>query len=117
MDANTPTMDQAASTRLAANVLFELGEPLPPVSPAGGSPRLRFANRGQAEMRVCALDTLIPEDHPVRTVWAYVEGLDLTDLLGKIKAGEGGAGTSAPASRILLTFGLYGAFGGFGRCR
>jgi transposase len=117
MDANTPTMDQAASTRLAANVLFELGEPLPPVSPAGGSPRLRFANRGQAEMRVCALDTLIPEDHPVRTVWAYVEGLDLTDLLGKIKAVEGGAGASATDPRILLTLWLYATLRGIGSAR
>src|SRR5216684_1732990 len=117
MDANTPTMDQAASTRLAANVLFELGEPLPPVSPAGGSPRLRFANRGQAEMRVCALDSLIPEDHPVRTVWAYVDGLDLSDLLGKIKAVAGGAGASATDPRILLALWLYATLRGIGSAR
>ena len=118
MDANTPTLDQAASTGPAANLLFELGEPLPPpVAPAGGSPRLRYANRGQAEMRVCALDTLIPEDHPVRTVWAYVEGLDLSDLLAKIKAVEGGAGASATDPRILMTLWLYATLRGVGSAR
>jgi transposase len=118
MDVNTPKMDQAASTSPAAKVLFDLGEPLPPpVAPAGGSPRLRFANRTQAEMRVCALDTLIPEDHPVRTVWAYVEALDLTDLLGKIKAVEGGAGASATDPRILLTLWLYATLRGIGSAR
>ncbi len=111
-------MDQAASTGPAANVLFDLGEPLPPpVAPAGGSPRLRFANRGQAEMRVCALDTLIPEDHPVRTVWAYVEGLELTELLAEVRAVEGGAGASATDPRILLALWLYATLRGVGSAR
>jgi transposase/IS5 family transposase len=118
MDANTPKMDQAASTSPAAKVLFDLGEPLPPsVVPAGGAPRLRFANRGQAEMRVCALDTLIPEDHPVRTVWAYVGGLDLSQLLAKIRAVRGGAGASATDPRILLTLWLYATLRGIGSAR
>src|SRR6266699_3497397 len=118
MDANTPTLEQAASTAPAANLLFELGEPLPPpVAAAGGSPRLRFANRGQMEMRLCALDTLIAEDHPVRTVWAYVAGLDLSDLLAKIKAVEGGAGASATDPRILLALWLYATLRGVGSAR
>jgi transposase len=118
MDADTLRMDQAASTGSAAKVLFDLGEPLPPsVVPAGGSPRLRFANRGQAEMRVCALDALLAEDHPVRTVWAYVEGLDLSPLLAKIRAVEGGAGASATDPRILLTLWLYATLRGIGSAR
>jgi transposase len=111
-------MDHSASTSPAAKVLFDLGEPLPrPVAPAGGLPRLRFANRTQAEMRVCAVDTLIPEDHPVRAVWAYVQALDLTDLLGKIKAVAGGAGASATDPRILLTLWLYATLRGIGSAR
>src|SRR5260370_2047466 len=110
-------MDQAQSPGRAKYVLSNWGERRRAVAPAGGSPRLRFAMRGQAEMRVCALDTLIPEDHPVRTVWAYVEGLDLTDLLGKIKAVEGGAGASATDPRILLTLWLYATLRGIGSAR
>ena len=119
MDAITPTKDQAASTGLAAKALFNLGEPLlpSPAPAAGGSPRLRYANRGQVAMRICALDSLIPEDHPVRTVWAYVEGLDLTELLAKIKAVEGGAGASATDPRILMTLWLYATLRGVGSAR
>ena len=109
-------MDQAPNMGPAANVLFELGEPLP-VAAVGGSPRLRFANRGQAEMRVCALDSLIPEDHPVRMVWAYVGAIDLRELLAKIKAVEGGAGASATDPRILLTLWLYATLRGIGSAR
>lgn len=118
MDTNTCTSNQTASPEPAANVLFDLGEPLSsPVAPAGGSPRLRFANRAQIEMRTCALDNLIPEDHPVRTVWAYVEELDLSDLLAKIKAVEGAAGASAIDPRILLTLWLYATVRGIGSAR
>lgn len=117
MDTNTSTLDQAARTGPAATVLFDLGEPLPPLPWAGGSPRLRYANRQQAEMRICALDSLIPEEHPVRTVWAYVDQLDLSELLGKIKAVAGGAGASATDPRILLTLWLYATLRGIGSAR
>jgi transposase len=78
---------------------------------------LRYANRQQAEMRVCALDALIPEDHPVRTVWAYVEGLDLSGLLAKIKAVQGVAGAAATDPRILFTLWLYATLRGIGSAR
>jgi hypothetical protein len=117
MDANTPTPDQSAGTVPAAKMLFELGEPPPPQLVPAGPPRLRFANRQQAELRVCALDALIPEDHPVRTVWAFVEGLDLSDLLAKIRAVQGGAGASATDPRILLTLWLYATLRGIGSAR
>jgi transposase len=104
-------------------MLFALGEALtgpglaefqPAVS---GAPRLRYANREQVEMRCCAVDALIPEDHPVRLVWAYVANLDLGDLLAKIKAVEGAAGASATDPRILLTLWLYATVRGIGSAR
>jgi transposase len=69
------------------------------------------------EMRTCALDTLLPEDHPVRTVWAYVEALDLSELLAKIKAVKGEAGASATDPRILMTLWLYATLRGLGSAR
>jgi transposase len=114
MDANTPTTEEAPPT----NLLFELGEALPRPSPtAGGLPRLRYANRTQVEMRMCALDALLPEDHPARTVWAYVEGLDLSKLLAKIKAVEGAVGASATDPRILMALWLYATVRGIGSAR
>jgi transposase len=117
MDANSPPHDDAADTVPANGRLFDLGEPLPASEPTGGSPRLRFANRDQAEMRICALDSLILEDHPVRAVWAYVQELDLSELLVKIRAVEGGVGASATDPRILLALWLYATLRGIGSAR
>ena len=47
---------------------------------SAGSPRLRTANRQQIVFRAASLDELIPLDHPARTVWDSVEGLDLSSL-------------------------------------
>src|SRR5256885_17098195 len=118
MDNQAPVTDGQTGSEPVASTLFDLGEPLPTPKPAaGGSPRLRYANRQQVEMRTCALDALLPEDHPARTVWAFVEGLDLTDLLGKIKAVGGGAGASATDPRILLALWLYATLRGVGSAR
>jgi len=119
MDDKSLISDGRPGGAPVANTLFELGEPLPqpkPV-PAGGSPRLRYANRQQVEMRTCALNALLPEGHQARTVWAFVEGLDLNELLGKIKAVAGGAGASATDPRILLALWLYATLRGIGSAR
>jgi transposase len=117
MDTTT-AMDGGAGSKPVAKVLFDLGQAATERVPVvNGSPRLRYANRQQAEMRVCALDALIPEEHPVRLVWAYVEKLDLGELLAKIKAIEGVAGASATDPRILLTLWLYATLRGVGSAR
>jgi transposase len=96
-----------------ASVEAESAEP----RSSSSKPRLRYANRNQVEMRICALDSLIPEDHPVRVVWAYVEQLDLSGLSAKIKAVEGSAGASATDPRILLALWLYATVRGIGSAR
>jgi transposase len=118
MDTITPSTDRTDGTEPAAQAFFDLGEALPALeAPGGGSPRLRFANRSQMAMRVCALDELIPEDHPVRIVWAYAAALDLSELLAKIKAVEGRAGAAATDPRILVTLWLYATLRGIGSAR
>ena len=97
----TPAQDDAA-------------EPMPSIS---GKPRLRYANRNQVEMRTCALDQLLPEDHEARTVWAYGEGLDLTPLLQQIKAVAHAPGASATDPRILIALWLYATLRGVGSAR
>lgn len=99
--------------------LFDLGPAIPvtPATPAVGKPRLRYANRQQVAMRVCALDDLIPDDHPVRVVWDYVDGLDLSPLLAKIQATEAHAGAPATDPRILMTLWLYATLRGIGSAR
>jgi hypothetical protein len=59
----------------------------------GGLPRLRFAERMQTRWRPVSLDGLLPDDHRVRLVWSFVEGLDLTT----IKAVDGRPHSGGPA--------------------
>ena len=103
------------------SVLFDPGERRPADSadrPAGsGRPRLRYANRQQVEFRACAWDDLVPEDHQVRIVWAYVEGLDLSALLEPIRAVQGHAGAPPADPRVLMTLWLYATLRGIGSAR
>jgi len=83
----------------------------------GGAPRLRQPQREQAEMRVASLDQLLPPDHPVRAVWAFVVGLDLTPLLQRIQAVAGHAGRNANDPRVLLALWLQATLDGVGSAR
>jgi transposase len=101
-------------------VLFDPGEPRQPgwgEAAGGGRPRMRFANRQQVEFRACSLDDLIPQDAQVRVVWAYVEGLDLSPLLERIRAVEGHAGAPPADPRILTALWLYATLRGVGSAR
>jgi transposase len=119
MDTNQRTPDDMAGAAPAENMLFDLGEVMPTSQPTagGGTPRLRYANREQVEVRVCSLDELIAADHEVRQVWAYVASLDLSEVLAKIKAVEGGAGASATDPRILFSLWLYATLRKVGSAR
>ena len=94
---------------------------LPPVSadpmPAGGVPRLRRPDRHQMRMQMYALDGMLPEDHPARTVWEYVEGLDLGELYAQIRAVEGRVGRDALDPRVPMALWLYAVLDGVGSAR
>jgi transposase len=101
-----------------AAMLFEaLPDQEPPERLGGGAPRLRYAERGQIEWRPFSLDQLVLEDHRVRLVWRFVEGLDLTPLLAAIKAVEGHAGHAPADLRILMALWLYATVKGIGSAR
>jgi transposase len=101
------------------------GEPVPANMPATtGTPlatrataRVQMPNRLQLEMRSSDLESLIPVDHRVRTVWAYVERLNLDAFYERIKAVDGNKGRSAIAPEILLSLWLYGIVEGVGSAR
>jgi transposase len=119
MDNHTPVSTDSARSEPATVTMFGSGEQAQAKTetPAGGTPRLRYAVRDQVEMRCCALDDLLPEDHPARIVWAYVDKYDLSDLLAKIKAVTGNAGASATDPRILLALWMYAILRGVGSAR
>ena len=56
-------------------------------------------------------------DHPARTVWAFVEALDLGPLYGAIRAIEGHAGRPAIDPKILVALWLYATVDGVGSAR
>jgi transposase len=84
---------------------------------AAAPPRLRRPDRKQVEWRPLPLEALLPEDHPVRMVWRYVEGLDLTPLYAEIAAVEGHAGRPAADPRVLLALWLQATLDGVGSAR
>lgn len=74
-------------------------------------------NRKQLEFRASDLDSLLPEGHRARLVWAYVERQDLKKFYAGIRAVEGGVGRSAIAPEILLALWLYATVDGVGSGR
>ena len=79
--------------------------------------RLRTAERGQVEMHLAALDELIPGDHRVRLVWSFVERLDISSLLSRLRSFEGGTGAPATDPKILLALWLFATLDGVGSAR
>ena len=102
--------------------LFGEGElPLagaPPVQPSvEGAARLLYAERHQVELRPVDLDATLPPNHPARTVWAFVQSMDLAPLYAGIKSREGGRGAPAIDPAILVSLWLWATIDGVGSAR
>jgi transposase len=82
-----------------------------------GTVRLREPKRDQIELRAVDIESLIGEDHPVRVMWSYVEGLDLRELEDRIKARGERPGHPATSPRLLLALWLYATSDGVGSAR
>ncbi len=82
-----------------------------------GKPRTVKPQRGQIEMMMFSIDQLIPADHKARSVWKYVEKLDLSKFLLKIESTEGFVGRPATDPHILLALWLYATIEGIGQGR
>lgn len=114
----TPSDRQPSAAEQAT--LFDLppaDPPLPAAKVGDGRPRLRRANRDQIVYRALPLDALLPGDHAARTIWAYVEGLDLSALYHAIGSVQGGSGRAATDPRILLALWLHATADGVGAAR
>ena len=94
-----------------------LPEQAAPERVGSGRPRLRYAERDQMIWRPVSLDALLAEDHRVRLVWRFVEGLDLGALRTTIKSVDGRPGHPPADPRILLALWLYATVEGVGSAR
>lgn len=79
--------------------------------------RVKRPQRNQIQWRDAALDQMIPKDHRVRAVWAYVDSLDLKPLYRKIQAVEGGVGRDAVDPKILLALWMFAIIEGVSSAR
>ena len=113
-------MIDSQEAMMAGDELFgELPERARPRADAvsRGAPRLREPRRDQIELQAVDIESLIGEDHPVRVIWAYVEGLDLSELEDQIKARVNRPGHPATSPRLLLALWLYASSDGVGSAR
>ena len=79
--------------------------------------RIRRAERRQAGFELVDLESLVVDDHPVRAVWSFVEGLDLQSFYDRIRARGEIPGRPATDPRILLALWLYATADGIGSAR
>jgi transposase len=79
--------------------------------------RIRQAERRQTGFELVDLESLVVDDHPVRAVWSFVEGLDLQPFYDRIKARGETPGRPATDPRILLALWLYATADGIGSAR
>jgi transposase len=84
---------------------------------AAGVARVLMPNRAPVELRPCDLESLLPEGHRARLVWASVEQADLSRLYAGIKAVVGGSGRTPIAPEILFALWRYATVEGVGSAR
>jgi len=85
-------------------------------SPSGGI-RVKEPVRNQAEMMVRDLDSLIADDHPVRSIWAFLSQLDLSAFYSCIRAALDKPGRPASDPQVLLALWVYATVEGLGSAR
>lgn len=73
--------------------------------------------RNQVAFVMEELDALLPEDHVVRGIWAFLERLDLSDLYAAIRAAPGRPGRPASDPMVLLALWVYATAEGVGSAR
>jgi len=110
-DSQQPSLFSAAELQAAAPPSCD------PSASAGDrfakpAPRINRPERFQGEMRGESLDQRLDADHPARLVWAFVEGLDLSELFDRVKAVEGNAGRTASDFRVLFALLLLASIDG-----
>ena len=105
---------------MTEDTLFELPEPEAPKSERLTSPqqvRVLRPVRNQVEWVERDLDASLPEDHPARAIWAFLERLDLSQFYASIKSVLGRAGHPTTDPQVLLALWLYATSEGVGSAR
>jgi transposase len=83
----------------------------------GGDARYQEADRSQLRWDMIDLESLLPSEHRVRVVWAYVCSVDLSAFYARIRSREGEPGRPPADPKILLALWLYASLEGVGSAR
>jgi transposase len=99
--------------RRLRQMLYPDENPRPSLRPP--EPYIHRPRRGEVRQHAAALDDLLPLEHPVRTVWALAEALDLQ---GALKPSIATAASAAPVQpALLLALWLWATAEGIGSAR
>ena len=79
--------------------------------------RLRRPIRNQVEMVLRDLNSMVPDGHPARAIWEFMEGLDLAAFYSSIKAVQDRPGRPASDPQVLLALWVYATVEGVGSAR
>ena len=79
--------------------------------------RVRRPQRNQIEMQTLSVDQMLPQDHRVRAVWAFVSGLDLELFYEDIQVTDHVPGQPAIAPDVLIAVWLQATLDGIGSAR
>ena len=105
---------------MTEETLFELPDPQAPKSEGLTSPqqaRVLRPVRNQVEWVARDLDASLPEDHPARAIWAFLDRLDLSPFYASIKSVLGRAGHPTTDPEVLLALWLFATSDGVGSAR
>jgi transposase len=105
---------------MVEDTLFELPDPQAPKPEGLTSPqqaRVLRPVRNQVEWVARDLDASLPDDHPARAIWAFLERMDLSAFYASIKSVQGHAGHPTTGPQVLLALWLYATSEGIGSAR
>jgi transposase len=80
-------------------------------------PRVVSPNRNQLLLQPTDLEKCIPDDHPARGVWRFVDSLNLSAFYDEIEARGSAPGRPATDPRVLLALWVYANAEGVGSAR
>lgn len=73
--------------------------------------------RNQIELVPRDLESSLPDNHPARAIWAFLEQMDLSDFYARIKAVIDSPGRPASDPRVLLALWVLATVDGVGSAR
>lgn len=112
------TVEQAQPGLFGQGELSASGEaPVQVAASAQGAPRVMSPVRNQVELRPVDLDAMLGLAHPARTVWAFVQTMDLAPLYARIKSAGSRGGAPAIDPAILVALWLWATVDGVGSAR